>query len=258
MTTLRCDFRALSVALELHREEEPEITILFGSGARGDYQDGRSDIDVMIVQQILPSREQRARTDESARTSVELIYGEYVLVQVVWQTTERFGRMRRTINDVVAGALRHGIIMSRNPENPDLKRSQDHDYEWVVTDWRRHLAEEYLESFHEMADQNRDDMIIGQMASCGLDQSLKALISANRKKYPLTGDVNRLFQSAREADTGFMCRQFIDGRIYDQYPRSQEYDAQARITDIPDYRDLVHAEVRAILDRVLELWPSSI
>ena len=258
MTTLRCDFRALSVALELHREEEPEITILFGSGARGDYQDGRSDIDVMIVQQILPSREQRARTDESARTSVELIYGEYVLVQVVWQTTERFGRMRRTINDVVAGALRHGIIMSRNPENPDLKRSQDHNYEWVVTDWRRHLAEEYLESFHEMADQNRHDIIIGQMASCGLDQSLKALISANRKKYPLTGDVNRLFQSAREADTGFMCRQFIDGRIYDQYPRSQEYDAQARITDIPDYRDLVHAEVRAILDRVLELWPSSI
>ena len=105
VTTLRCDFRALSVALELHRAEEPEITILFGSRARGDYQTSRSDIDVMIVQQILPSREQRARTDELARTSVESIYGEYVLVQVVVQTIETFGRMRRAINDVSAGAL---------------------------------------------------------------------------------------------------------------------------------------------------------
>ena len=35
MTTAACDPRALQLARALHRSQQPEVTILFGSRARG-------------------------------------------------------------------------------------------------------------------------------------------------------------------------------------------------------------------------------
>ncbi len=61
MTTTQTqhDPRALQIARSLHREVRPAITILFGSRARGDYVDGRSDIDIMLVQETLPPGEEQ-------------------------------------------------------------------------------------------------------------------------------------------------------------------------------------------------------
>ena len=65
MTIGKCDPRALEVARSLHRTEQPEVTVLFGSRARGDY-DGHSDIDIMLVQENPPSKEQESRTRNQA------------------------------------------------------------------------------------------------------------------------------------------------------------------------------------------------
>ena len=43
------DPRALQVARFVRQRERPQLTILFGSRARGDHDDLESDIDVMLV-----------------------------------------------------------------------------------------------------------------------------------------------------------------------------------------------------------------
>ena len=45
------DPQALRIAQELHRSESPTLTVLFGSRARGDYAPGRSDVDILMVQE---------------------------------------------------------------------------------------------------------------------------------------------------------------------------------------------------------------
>ena len=59
--TAGCDLRALQIARQLHREQRPFLTILFGSRARGDYDDERSDIDVMLVREKVPTLKQAER-----------------------------------------------------------------------------------------------------------------------------------------------------------------------------------------------------
>ena len=103
-TQTQCDPRALQIARKLHREVQPLITILFGSRVRGDYVDGRSDIDIMLVQETLPPWEERCEIGREMQARAEVIYGQYVPVQLVWQTTEEFHQMRRTVNHVTVHA----------------------------------------------------------------------------------------------------------------------------------------------------------
>ena len=108
MTTNQCDPRALLLAQELHQAEQPDITILFGSRARGDYREGQSDIDIMLQEQP-PSPEQQASAEHTARRCAAAQYDQPTPVQIIWQTQAEFKKMRRTINHVVANALRDGI-----------------------------------------------------------------------------------------------------------------------------------------------------
>ncbi len=126
------DPRALRVVQKLHDSERPEFTILFGSRARGDYREDQSDIDIMLVQGSTPSEEQVRRVWNKIRTYTEEEYGSRVSEGIVWITTEEFSRRRRTINDVVASALRDGIVIGQEPEF--LRRdSPDYEYERIVT-----------------------------------------------------------------------------------------------------------------------------
>ena len=46
------DAKALQVARLVQQRERPELAILFGSRARGDHNETRSDIDIMLVQAV--------------------------------------------------------------------------------------------------------------------------------------------------------------------------------------------------------------
>ena len=149
-TKTKCDPRALQVATLLHRDLRPFLTILFGSRARGDYEDGRSDIDIMLVMETVPSLEERGKTGEMARAWAEVIYHQFVSVQLIWQTIEEFERMRRTVNHVTVHALREGVLMSddpaydgRNFENEE----EDYSHEWTLTEERLRHAERHLAAF---------------------------------------------------------------------------------------------------------------
>ena len=48
------DARAVKLAELLHELKKPHLTILFGSRARGDYSEGRSDVDILLIKKNQP------------------------------------------------------------------------------------------------------------------------------------------------------------------------------------------------------------
>ena len=254
MSRSQCDPRALQVARELHRREQPELTILFGSRARGDYRENVSDIDIMLVQPEPPSPEQQCRSELAALAAAERLCGHPVPVQIVWKTTREFDRMRRSINDVVVHALRDGVIMPPEQENYRQQDTDDHSYEWSVTDERIRHAEMHLFGFNGMIDMGAPDDLVGQHAHSAMEHVLKALISAHGRGYQHVHNIHILTRDALALDPDFSFAQGIDGNIYNQYAGRDEYlRTENPISQIPGYRETVNADVTALLNRVQEI-----
>ena len=259
MTASKCDPRALQVAQNLHQSQQAEITILFGSRARGDYQEGRSDIDILLVRENTPDLKQRDRIEEQAQLLAQSLYGWPVPVQTVWETGAEFDRMRRTVNHVVARALQDGVVMTKNGEdypNGSGQAEADISYEWTVTDERYRHAEKHLVTFDLIINSGIDDMdeMIGQHAHQALEHAMKALISARGWQYKTIHNLNELVGDLRRADPEFRFRLAIDGQIYNQYAGRDEYDRTANpLTDVPGYAEATRADVRRLLERVREI-----
>ena len=92
------DPKALRVARSVLERERPELAILFGSRARGDHDETRSDIDVMLVLKAIPDEDAKRAATESAGAAVEKAYGREVPVELVWRSLEEFRRNRRYVN----------------------------------------------------------------------------------------------------------------------------------------------------------------
>ena len=191
-----------------------------------------------------------------AQTSVESLYDQHIPVQIIWKTSDEFNRMRRTINHVVANALRDGVIMPRNPENYGGEYHDDYEYEWTVTDERYRHARDHLQAFHTLIHAGASDNIIGQQAHSAMEHALKALISANGERYQQIHDINLLTRDALMADPHFQFDPALDGSVYDQYAGWQEYQVtQNPISHIADYQKIVNSDIQAILTRVQEIRP---
>ena len=259
MTITGCDLRALQVARQLHREQQPELTVLFGSRARGDYQDELSDIDILLIRDNKPDLFQKNRIDEKAGKLARSIYGHSVEVHTLWHTTEEFDQMRRTVNHVVARALQDGIIMPGNPEEDASQYNndtEDYSYEWTVTGERLRHAEQHLFMFNLAIDSQRGDMdeMIGQQAHAALEHAIKAIISALGWQYKTIHNLNELVGDLRRADPDFRFRLTISGQTYNQYAGRDEYERTGtRLTQIPGYADATRGDVQRLLDRAKEV-----
>ena len=111
------DPKALQVAKAVQQREQPELVILFGSRARGDYEELKSDIDVMLVQAAEPRGTDQKSAESAALKASQATYGREVPVELVWRTLDEFRHNRRYINSVETRAVRDGVIMPRDP-NP--------------------------------------------------------------------------------------------------------------------------------------------
>ena len=61
------DRRAVQIAQEIHQDRAPLATILFGSRARGDHNEDRSDIDILIVEDNPPDELEQYRFQQKQK-----------------------------------------------------------------------------------------------------------------------------------------------------------------------------------------------
>ena len=259
MTAAACDPRALSVAQAVHERERPLATILFGSRARGDYEERRSDIDIMLVQPEVPDGEYTGSVEEWAEGVVRATYGRWVPVQLVWVSEEGFSEGTRYINHVATQALFDGVIMTQNPEEYHNRDADDeeaeYEYDWTPYAERMRHAEAHLEAFVLCVENGMNDLIIGQQAQNTLEHAMKALLEAHRVRYQRTHNIGNLLGHIRHIDPEL--REFaisVAPDIYTKYAGEQAYElSEPLLTDQPDYRERTVADAQRIINRAREV-----
>ena len=261
MTATTCDPRALTVAQAVHERERPLATILFGSRARGDYEERRSDIDIMVVQAEVPDGEHKGSAEEWAEDIAASAYRRQVSVQLVWRTLDEFRRRRRYVNSVETRAVQDGIFMSEDPNWRDTSRYQGEEteceYDWSLYDNRMLYAESNLTAFEDTIDLGSPDLIVGYHAQAALKYALKALLGAHSVIGRSTYDVAYLLERVREIDPemrGFNLA--LPNDIYTEYDWARDYGLPRRqplLTDQPNYRERTVADAQRIIDRAREV-----
>ena len=259
MTANNCDPRAFKVAQALHQRENPQATILFGSRARGDYDDRRSDIDIMQVNPGVPDQAYKDRAAEWAEEIAQFIYGRPVPVQLVWFSQDVFREKTRYINHVTTRALLDGVVMSSHPENyrsrysDDLHKSE-YEYMWEDYEDRLYHAEQHLRVFQILDDLGESDLMIAQRAHSALEHAMKAVIAAHGATYPSTHNLGHLVGTIRRLldpelhDFALS----IPPDVYSEYAGHQEYltgRVTPTLTQLPGYRERTVADTQRLLDR---------
>ena len=258
MPETTCDRRALEIARAIHEAESPTATILFGSRARGDFDELRSDIDIMLVDSRIPDEDRRQSVDDWVSRLAAGVYGFEIPVQTLWILYDEFQEKRRYVNHVVSHALKDGAIMSANPMDFILPNDDGGNVEYDWTDYENRLqdAEGHLGMFQLGDDHSRGDRMVSQRAHSALEHALKALIAAHGAVYPSTHDLGALIGTIRRIDSKFENFALsIDPAIYSDYAGRFEYlDARRhpRLTDQPEYRERTVRDVRNIIDLAIE------
>ena len=146
------DAKALHVARLVQQREQPELAILFGSRARGDHDDTRSDIDIMLVQAAEPGDADKKSAESAALIASLDAYGREVPVELVWRTLGQFRHNRRYVNSLESRAVRDGVIMPRDANRHDSSNYEDaetdYEYDWAGYEDRLRYANAHLDSIH--------------------------------------------------------------------------------------------------------------
>ena len=260
MSETNCDPRALKVAQALHEREQPQATILFGSRARGDYNDRRSDIDIMQVNPYEPDPAYKNRATEWIEEVAQAIYGRPVPVQLVWFAQDEFRENSRYVNHVTTQAMLDGVVMSQNPEDYRSRYEDDceeteYEYQWTDYENRVFHAESHLRVFQALCDLGENDLMIGQRAHSTLEHGMKAVIAAYGGTYPTTHNLGQLLGTVRRVERGADLADFslsMSPDIYSEYAGDQEYKLRRNfppLTEQPDYRERTVADAQRLIDR---------
>ena len=251
------DPRAVEILQLLQEQEETDVAILFGSRATGNYKDGESDIDIMLVQEEPPSPEQKKRAWETAQQLAAKKYQAKTPIQILWQTHQNFDRMRRTVNHVVASAMTEGIVLPRNQDEFKQRYGDNlasEEYEWTVTDQRLRNAESALRAFRILHENNGGDRYLGKTFQEGLEHALKAVISAAGVRYPRSHDVAELSNLANQAAPSLGFEPSIPAHVINQYAGSDDYyDPAQPITSIDGYFDRAVKDIQGLIDSAREI-----
>ena len=259
MTETNCDPRALKVAQALHRREQPQATILFGSRARGDYEEGRSDIDIIQINPSVPDQRYKEGATEWAAGIAQAIYGRPVPVQLVWFSHADFHENTRYVNHITTRALLDGVVMSPHPENYRSRYANnlnESEYEYMWEDYEERLshAEQHLRVFQTLDDLGESDLMIAQPAHSALEHAMKAVIAALGAAYPSTHNLGHLIGTIRRLP-GSELQDFalsILPDVYSEYAGHQEYLSgrfTPTLTRLPNYRERTVADAQRLLDR---------
>ena len=136
------DRRAVQIAQEIHQDRAPLATILFGSRARGDHNEDRSDIDILIVEDNPPDELEQYRFQQKQKPRSLGAYGKEVRIHLVWATPAQIREDDIHINSLCTRAMLEGVTISETPEKfrsrYDSPDPPDPQYDWF--DYEAYLA----------------------------------------------------------------------------------------------------------------------
>ena len=258
MTRANADPRAIAVAEAVHQRERPQATILFGSRARGDYNDKYSDIDLLLVCEDYPETDARIDAEEFARATVDSIYRRCVPFQLEYVCRHSFDSERPYINSVTTQAMLTGVVMTDNPEeftSEYSNRTEGHPRRFNWLEYDEHIAavEDELALLGIIYKNNPIDRGIGSHAQQALERAMKAAIIAHGTMPERdTHSIGSLLGTLRRIDPELAGYHFaVDPSIYTQYAGGERYrlgsSDRPRLTEVSGYYDDTVQDVRFLL-----------
>ena len=245
------DSRAVKLAEILHGARQPQLTILFGSRARGDYAEGRSDIDILLLESHPPD-DGVAECAAMAfrRAKAELYRGQRIDFDQVVSTPEEFRKRCSGVNSVEGHALKDGYILGEGVKYyAALARRMETRHQ---TRW----ANERLEFLKYS--KNAEDWQ-GIWAYSAVAHALQAAINAAGEWCPEIHDVEMLLELANQADPEGHYATILDPEIYTQYGDNRRgIPPHTPFTSRPEHRECAIQDVQAALARAEDLkasWP---
>ena len=146
------DAKAILVARTIEEIATPDDIFLFGSRARGDWDDA-SDIDVFTIADADPATKERHRRALKAGQSRAMeLYGRPIKIDLVRYSPAGFERLRTARTHLTYHALKDGITMNCEPaaqsdRYPDVEPNNRPDVEQRFINYQRQIlaAESLLE-----------------------------------------------------------------------------------------------------------------
>jgi len=146
------DVKAILVARSVEKIAAPDDIFLFGSRARGDWDDS-SDIDIFTIADSKPATKERHRHALNAGQDLALeIYGRPVKIDLVRYSPADFERFRSARTHLTYHALKDGINMNCEPaahsgRYPEVEPDNRPDVEQRFINYQRQIlaAESLLE-----------------------------------------------------------------------------------------------------------------
>ncbi len=192
------DPRVCQVAWAVHEAVQPKYVIVFGSRARGDYNQD-SDIDLLVVMADEPARDTYTKAAQAAFEVVRELYDPPVDVDVVDMSLDRFMYTRRAPNHVAGQAVREGVTM--HGEIPPLPSSEEQD-PWPDIEQRLTAAWRNLQDLEVAIEVGRlSPEAVGFFAQQAVENALKAWISALGGRYRTVHDLAELTKVIRRFPT---------------------------------------------------------
>ena len=259
----KTDALALELARAAYETIKPDAAILFGSRARGDHDEHRSDVDIMLIVDQEPDSSTKEETRAWVQEKAETLYGRPVTAQLVWFDRREYENQRRFVNTVVNRALQDGTVMAGEPENYSSRfddEETEYEYNWTDFDNRLFHAERHTVSFRVNDDLDLGDLLIGEQAQLGLEHALKAVISGHGETYQNTHNLGNLIGRMRQVDSRMASFALeIPADVYTEYAGQDEYKPDRRnplLTDHANYREATDRALDLLIARARQLGPN--
>ena len=172
------DPHALGIAAHVQEVVRPDITILFGSRAVGDYRED-SDVDLLVI----TDREDHLYSRKPAVTAAKSYMRKNpprLEVAIITMTRREFDRCRRARQHIAGQAATYGVNMSGERMDYRYDGRDDHGEHWPETRQRIQNAEEWQHQLDQMVDENHwNRKLMGLSAQQAVENALKGWLSTH-------------------------------------------------------------------------------
>ena len=193
------DPHALKIAGAAQAAVMPDIVILFGSRAAGDYREN-SDLNILVVADHDDHQESRAMAEQAATLYMEENPPELTL-GIMSMTRKEFDRCRQAHQHIAGQAANHGVNMSGERLDHQYDYNDEYPSHWTTTRERIQTAETALHELREDVENNHwNQSRTGHEAEHALENALKAVLSSHNEWGRYRHDIGRAWRKIKELE----------------------------------------------------------
>ena len=172
------DPHALRIAAHVQEAVRPDVIILFGSRAVGDYREN-SDVDILVI----TDRENHLDSRGPAVATAKSYLREnppWLEVAIITMTRREFDRCRPARQHIAGQAAIYGVNMSGDRMDYRYHRGEEHDEHWPETKQRIQNAEEWQRQLGQMVDEDHwNRKLMGLSAQQAVENAFKGWLSTH-------------------------------------------------------------------------------